>query len=250
MEPNPGRVPTPASQGGRAHIIESTEGVPTCRRILTLAIDVGTGSVRAALVDRRGHIEAFASRPHEQIVLRYGWSEQKPEEWWQGVVASVREALGKIPSASSRVAAVAVCGQMHGTVLIDDDGQLARETAPLWNDKRAQEFVDAFRREHAAKDYLPLTANPPAAPWPAFKLQWFKTYEEATYRRTSTVLMPKDYINFRLTGERAFNLTEASLSFLMDPSRYDWSPRMLELLGLDAALLPAHPPAHRESWAT
>ena len=205
---------------------------------LTLAIDVGTGSVRAALVHRRGRIEAFASRAHEQIVLRYGWSEQKPEEWWQGVVASVRQVLEKVSSAAARIEAVAVCGQMHGTVLVDDDGRLTRETAPLWNDKRAQGFVDAFRAGHPPNEYLPLTGNPPAAPWPAFKLQWFKAHEEAVYRRTRTVLMPKDYINFRLTGERAFDLTEASLSFLMDPSRYAWSPRMLELLGLDAALLP------------
>jgi xylulokinase len=205
---------------------------------LTLAIDVGTGGVRAALVDRKGTIAAFDHRAHEQIVPRYGWSEQRPADWWQGAVASVRGVLDKVPGGASRVAAIAVCGQMHGTVLLDDDGHLTRETVPLWNDKRAQEFVDVFSQAHAVADYLPLTANPPAAPWPAFKLQWFQRYEPETYRRTSTVLMPKDYINFQLTGERAFDLTEASLSYLMDPATYRWSPTMVSLLGLDAAKLP------------
>jgi len=88
---------------------------------LTLAVDVGTGGVRAALVDRQGTIIAFDHRAHEQIVPRYGWSEQRPAEWWEGTAGSVRGVLDKVPGAASRVAAVAVCGQMHGTVLLDDE---------------------------------------------------------------------------------------------------------------------------------
>jgi xylulokinase len=205
---------------------------------LVLAVDVGTGSVRAALVDRRGFITAFENRTHEQIVPRFGWSEQRPREWWEGTVASVRAVLDKVPGAARRVAAVAVCGQMHGTVLLDDDGRLVRETVPLWNDKRTRELVTAFQEKHAAASYLPITANPPAPAWPAFKLQWFQRHEEETYRRAKTVLMPKDYVNFRLTGVRAFDITEASLSFLMDARTWDWSPEMFDLLGLDRAKLP------------
>jgi xylulokinase len=207
-------------------------------RDLTLAIDVGTGGVRSALVDQQGTILALEHRPHEQIVPRYGWSEQLASQWWAGTVSSTRAVLDRVPGAAGRVAAVAVCGQMHGTVLLDEAGELARDAVPLWNDKRAQELVDEFSRDHAVADYLPLTANPPAAPWPAFKLQWFQRHEPETYRRTATVLMPKDFINFRLTGERAFDLTEASLSYLMDPVTCDWSPRMVSLLGLDRAKLP------------
>lgn len=205
---------------------------------LTLAIDVGTGSVRAALVDRRGNIAAFDNRTHEQIVPRFGWSEQRPAQWWEGTVASVRGVLGKVPEAASRVAAVAVCGQMHGTVLLDDDGRLVRETAPLWNDKRAQELVVAFRESHPARDYLAVTANPPAPAWPGLKLQWFQRHEPDVYRRTRTVLMPKDWINFRLTGVRALDITEASLTFMMDAQTWNWSAVMLELLGVDGRKLP------------
>lgn len=209
---------------------------------LTLAIDVGTGSVRAALVDRLGNIAAFDNRTHEQIVPRFGWSEQRPAEWWEGAVASMRGVLAKVPSAASRVAAVAVCGQMHGTVLLDDDGRLVRETAPLWNDKRSQDLVVAFRNAHRPEEYLPITGNPPAPAWPAFKLQWFQRHEEDVYRRTTTVLMPKDWINFRLTGVRAFDITEASLTFLMDARTWSWSPTMFDMLGVDGRKLP---PIHR-----
>jgi len=212
------------------------------QRDLTLAVDVGTGSVRAALVDSRGFIAAFDNREHEQIVPRFGWSEQRPAEWWDGAIASIRGVLGKVPGAPARVAGVAVCGQMHGTVLLDEDGRLVRETAPLWNDKRTQDLVAAFRERHPADSYLPWTANPPAPAWPGFKLQWFQRHEEEVYRRIATVLMPKDWINFRLTGVRAMDITEASLSFLMDARTFTWSQDLLDLLGLDGRKLP---PLHR-----
>ena len=205
---------------------------------LTLAIDVGTGSVRAALVDLAGNITAFDNREHEQIVPRYGWSEQRPAEWWEGTVASVRGVLAKVPRAASRVAAVAACGQMHGTVLLDDDGRLVRETATLWNDKRAQEFVVAFRERHPDGAYMQITGSPPAPAWPGLKLQWFQRYEPDVYERTATLLMPKDWVNFRLTGARALDVTEASLTFMMDARTWTWSPEMLDLLGVDGAKLP------------
>ena len=112
-----------------------------------LTIDVGTGSVRAALVDGRGKVLTIAAREHEQIVPQFGWSEQRPDEWWAGVVAAVRQVLSDAPDARSRIAAVSACGQMHGTVLVDDRGVLARETAPLWNDKRTVGHVEAFERK-------------------------------------------------------------------------------------------------------
>jgi len=205
---------------------------------LMLAVDVGTGSVRAALVDRRGTIVAFDQHTHEQIIPRFGWAEQRAADWWQGTTVAVRGVLEKVPGAVSRVAGVAVCGQMNGTVLLDDDGRLTRETVPLWNDKRAQDLVVAFREKHPTGAYLALTGNPPAPAWPGLKLQWFQLHEEETYRKTTTVLTPKDYVNYRLTGVRAFDLTEASLSFMMDVRTCDWSPTMLDLLGVDRRKLP------------
>jgi xylulokinase len=203
-----------------------------------LAVDIGTGSVRAALVDSRGAIVSLTAREHEQIVPRYGWSEQRPADWWQGAAGAIREVLDSIPNAAANVAAVCACGQMHGTVLIDVDGQLTCETAPLWNDKRTLAQVAAFRADHSAASYLPLTANPATPAWPGFKLQWLKQYEPNAYERATTVFMPKDYINFRLTGERAWDWSDASTSFLMDPQTRTWSQPMLDALQLDGRKLP------------
>ncbi len=204
---------------------------------LFLAIDVGTGSVRAALVDTKGRILAVCSREHEQIVPRFGWSEQRPEDWWSGVVAAIRQVFAEVPAAQSRVAAVAACGQMHGTVLVGSGGELVRETAPLWNDKRTVDYVTAFEATHAPADYLADSANPPTPAWPGFKLQWLRDNDPAAYRRTAAVLMPKDYVNLRLTGEIAMDRNDGGASFLMDPRTGDWSPKMVGLLGLDGGKL-------------
>ncbi len=206
-------------------------------RDLYLAIDVGTGSLRAALVDRKGTILAIASREHEQIVPQFGWSEQRPADWWAGTVEAIREVLTRVEDAPARVAALCACGQMHGTVLIDDDGQLAREAAPLWNDKRTLADVEAFATLHGPDEYLARTANPPSPAWPAFKLRWIAEHDPAALAAARTVLMPKDWINFKLTGVRAQDPTEASMSFLMDAATGDWSDALLALTGVPRALL-------------
>ena len=198
-----------------------------------LTIDVGTGSVRAALVDGRGKVLTIAAREHEQIVPQFGWSEQRPDEWWAGVVAAVRQVLSDAPDARSRIAAVSACGQMHGTVLVDDRGVLARETAPLWNDKRTVGHVEAFERRHRPETYLADSANPATPAWPGFKLQWLRDRDPEAWRRTAAVLMPKDYVNLKLTGEIAMDRTDGGASFLMDPRTGQWSDRMLSLLDLE-----------------
>lgn len=204
---------------------------------LTLAIDVGTGSVRSALVDSKGKILVIVAREHEQIVTQFGWSEQRPDDWWQGVVATIREVLDKVPQAHSNIDAIAACGQMHGTVLVTDAGKLVRDTAPLWNDKRTASYVAAFERLHRPETYLADSANPATPAWPGFKLQWLRDNDPDAYQRTAAVLMPKDYINLRLTGEIAMDRTDGGASFLMDPMTGEWSEKMIGLLGLDRAKL-------------
>jgi xylulokinase len=207
-------------------------------RDLFLAIDVGTGSCRAALVDAGGRIHAIAHREHDQIVPRHGWSEQRPADWWAGTVHSIRAALAEMPGAAARVAAICACGQMHGAVLVDAEGRLTRETAPLWNDKRTVPQVEAFLASGAAPEALALTANAPAPAWPAFKLKWLMENDPQAVERAAHLLMPKDWINLNLPGIAAQDVTEASLSFLMDWRARDWSPRLVDLTGLPRRLLP------------
>ena len=208
------------------------------KKDLLLAIDVGTGSVRAALITLSGETVAFSAQEHDQIVPQFGWSEQRPESWWQGAVASVRTVLGKIDQAGGRVAGVAACGQMHGTVLIDGDGRLVMDSVPLWNDKRTREIVEDFQRTHDTKRLLPIVGNPPTVAFAAFKLMWIRRHEPQAYEAARTLLMPKDYINFRLTGVRAMDVSEASCNYLLDIRKRAWSEEVVSLLGLDLKKLP------------
>lgn len=205
---------------------------------LFLTIDVGTGSVRAALVDTNGKVLTIATREHEQIVPQFGWAEQRPADWWNGVVGTIRQVLDTVPDARSRISIVSACGQMHGTVLVDDQAKLARDTAPLWNDKRTVAYVEAFEKMHRPETYLADSANPATPAWPGFKLQWLRDNDRQAWARTAAVLMPKDFINLKLTGEIAMDRNDGGASFLMNPETGEWSDRMIGLLGLDRAKLP------------
>lgn len=212
-----------------------TEGAP---KDLTLAVDVGTGSVRAALVDACGTILAIEAVEGHQSVPAFGWAEQSAEDWWNGVVRATRAVLDCVPGASARVEAVCACGQMHGTVLVDADGRPTRDAVPLWNDKRTLAEVASFEASHRPEDYLAATGNPATPAWPGFKLAWLRRHDPDAYCRATHVLMPKDFVNFRLTGVRAMDRGDASLSFLMDPRTGAWSPSMAETLGVDPGKLP------------
>ena len=213
------------------------------KKDLLLAFDVGTGSVRAALVAQTGKILAFTAKELDQVIPQFGWSQQSPRIWWDGLVFSIRSVLGRVAQSADRIAAIAGCGQMHGAVLVDSAGELVLEEVPLWNDKRTRELVDRFSAERDTEALLPIVANPPTVAWPAFKLAWIKQHQPKAYDAARTVLMPKDYINFKLTGERRIDLCEASCSYMFDIRSSDWSEKILKLLGLDPSKLPLVSPA-------
>ena len=207
-------------------------------RDLLLAIDVGTGSVRAALLTVDGQTVAFAAEEHEQIVPQFGWSEQRPADWWAGAVAVIRRVLHDVPGGAGRVAAIGACGQMHATVLVDGDGRPAVDAVPLWNDKRNRAELDRFMAGQPWRDLLPLAGNPPSVAWWGFKLQWLQAHRAEAYARARLVLSPKDWINFRLTGAVATDAPEASCTYLFDVATGQWSGALARRLGIDPALLP------------
>lgn len=204
----------------------------------TIAIDIGTGSTRAALMGPQGQVLAVAAREYAQITPAFGWSEQRPADWWEAAVSALREVTEIARTRNHVIEAVCACGQMHGTVLVDADGQPTRETVPLWNDKRTMDQVRRFEEREQIMDWLKLTGNPPTPAWPAFKLQWLREHDPAAWARTATVMMPKDYINLCLTGERAMDWTDAACSFLVDAASGAWSERVFDHLGLDMAMMP------------
>ncbi|WP_062229169.1 xylulokinase [Aureimonas frigidaquae] len=201
----------------------------------SIAIDIGTGSTRAALMGMDGRVITIAARPYDQIVPAFGWSEQRPDDWWAAAVETLRTVTDHARAEGISIESVCACGQMHGTVLVDADGQPARDTVPLWNDKRTLDYVTRFERQEKSANWLALTANPPTPAWPAFKLQWLRDHDPAAYARATTVMMPKDYVNLRLTGRRAMDWTDAACSFLVNSETRQWSRRVFERLGLDIA---------------
>ena len=212
--------------------------MPSATKDLFLAIDVGTGSVRAALMDLNGQMVAFHAAEHDQQVPHFGWSQQRPSDWWKGVVLCIRAVLEKTDNAASRIIAVACCGQMHGTVLLDTSSVPVVDYAPLWNDKRTRGVLDQFLEQHDQEKLLPIAGNPAATAWPGFKLLWFKQEHPDVYRQTKSVLIVKDYINFRLTGNQAIDHPEASTTYLYDIEERTWSPSLVQILGLDERILP------------
>ncbi|MDZ4393185.1 xylulokinase [Cypionkella sp.] len=200
-------------------------------RDLILTVDVGTGSVRAGLVTGAGDIVALASVAHDTSYPRHGWVEQRPADWWNGAVQAIREVLA-MADPSDTVAAVVCCGQMHAPVLIDAAGALVLHSVPLWNDKRATKVAADLNAGPIA------SVNPATSAWPGVKLHWLAQTDPATLARAVLLLMPKDYLNFRLTGEAAMDWSEAGSSFLSDPAQRTWSAQAARNLGLDPGILP------------
>lgn len=205
---------------------------------LFLAIDIGTGSVRTALFHRSGQMLALHARRHDQIVPGFGLAEQRPADWWDGAVESIRRVLETTKGAARRVGAISACGQMHGTVLVDDKGELVLDSVQLWNDKRPSEEVSAFASAHDADALWPIAANPPSVAWPGFKLKWIARNQPEALARAASLLMPKDYVNFRLTGTLGMDESDASCTYLWNARSGDWSSELTSLLGVDARLLP------------
>jgi xylulokinase len=203
-----------------------------------LAIDIGTQSSRAAILTAEGETLALVSRPHSMATPRPGWAEQNPEHWWEATVDNVRDVLSQSDGRVG-IAAVAVCGQMHGTVPVARDGTALTPAVQLWCDKRAAGIAEEISAAHDPAALMGMAGNIPTAAWSGFKMAWMRRYQPEIYDQAWAILTPKDFVNLRLTGEIGTDRTEASGSFLMDVQSAEWSSTLIALLGLEAEKLPA-----------
>jgi xylulokinase len=203
-----------------------------------LGVDVSTTATKALLLDEKGTVVAIASTPHTLSMPRPLWSEQNPEEWWQAATASIRLVLLKAGFGGEAVAAVGLTGQMHGLVLLDDSGQVVRP-AILWNDQRTgKQCVDI--RNRLGKDHLiQITGNDALTGFTAPKVLWVQQNEPEVYAKARHILLPKDYVRFRLTGEFAMDKADGSGTILFDLKTRNWSTEVLTALGIPAGWLPA-----------
>lgn len=197
-----------------------------------LGIDLGTSSVKAVLIDDTGAVRASASSPLDVSHPKPRWSEQDPATWWTATEAAVAGVLEGVDA--RRVAAIGLSGQMHGATLLDADDAILRP-AILWNDTRADleclalENVPGFRE---------ITGNVAFPGFTAPKLAWVRTHEPEVFARVAKVLLPKDYLRFRLTGEYMTDASDAAGTLWLDVGKRQWSDAMLAATGLDRSHMP------------
>jgi len=204
-----------------------------------LGIDIGTGGSRALLVDERGGVRAGFTAPHEDMRMeRPLWAEQRPENWWDAAVDAIRGVLSQAGVAGSEVKGIGLSGQMHGLVILDEGGAVIRPSL-IWCDQRSQPQVDAVNARIGRENVLRYIANPVLTGFTLPKLLWVRDHEPANFARVRKMLLPKDYVRFRLTGEFASEVSDASGTAVFDVVNRRWSFEMMDGLGLDRAILPA-----------
>ncbi len=206
--------------------------------MVVLGIDVGTGGTRALLIDERGRVVASATEEHEPFASpRIGWAEQKPEDWWRACGISVRKALAAANLKGEDVACVGFSGQMHGAVMLDAADLVVRP-ALIWCDVRTEKQCRDFTRKTGAERLIRLVCNPALPNFTLTKFLWVRENEPENWRRVRSVMLPKDYVRFRLTGGRAIDMADASGTLLLDVANRRWSREVLEAAEIDASILP------------
>jgi xylulokinase len=201
---------------------------------LLLGLDVGTGGARAVAVEESGNVVAEASSEYPLMSPRPGWTEQDPQDWWEGA----REALGKVAAeVEDEVVGLGLTGQMHGSVFLDASAQVIRP-ALLWNDQRTEEQCRKITQAVGRERLLGLAGNPALTGFQAPKILWLKDEEPENYSRVARVLLPKDYIRLRLTGEYATDASDAAGTLLLDVRERDWSAEILDALEIPLKWMP------------
>ena len=200
-----------------------------------IGIDLGTSAVKLLLVDGVGKICGTVSRDYPLFFPHPGWSEQNPEDWWAAVQDGLKELTRDIDV--SQVAGVGCGGQMHGLVILDEDDRVIRP-AILWNDGRTYKEVDYLNNVIGKKKLSQLTANIAFAGFTAPKLLWVQKNEPENFRRIRRIMLPKDFINYKLTGVHACDYSDASGMLLLDVEHKCWSREMLDICGVSEGQMP------------
>jgi xylulokinase len=203
---------------------------------LFLGLDIGTSGVKAILVSETGEVEASATTPLDLATPRPGWAEQDPESWWQASLASLRQVLAATDA--SRVAAVGLSGQMHSSVFLDGAGKVIRP-ALLWCDGRTTAECAEITERVGGEDRLrDLASNPALEGFTLPKVLWLRNHEPDAFARLATVLLPKDYLRYRLTGAIATEPSDASATLMYDTARLRWSDDILRAVDLPGTIVP------------
>ena len=203
-----------------------------------LGIDVGTGGTRALVIDEAGRVISSATEEHRVFASpQIGWAEQNPCDWWRACGLAVTTALAQGHLRGDQIACVGLSGQMHGAVLLDEQARVVRP-ALIWCDVRSEKQSRDLTARLGTERLIQLTCNPALANFTLTKCLWVRENEASNWSRVCSLLLPKDYVRFELTGERATDVADASGTLLLDVAHRRWSKEMLDLVQMDESLLP------------
>jgi xylulokinase len=204
-----------------------------------LGIDVGTGGTRALIIDEAGRVLASATEQHQPFASpQIGWAEQDPRDWWRACGRAVPKALSQSRLRGDQIACVGLAGQMHGAVLLDEAAEIVRP-ALIWCDVRTEKQCRELTAKIGAQRLIQLTCNPALSNFTLTKCLRVRENEPANWDRVRSVMLPKDYVRFRLTGERATDVADASGTLLLDVTNRRWSKEILQAVGMDESILPS-----------
>src|ERR1700734_2204732 len=205
---------------------------------MLLGIDVGTGGTRAVLIDRAGKVLASFASEHAPIHSEHiGWAEQNPEDWWRAAREAIAGAMAATKLTGAEIEAVGLTGQMHGCVMLDTNGKVLRP-ALIWCDQRTQPQCDWLTEKIGFERLIELTCNPALPNFTLTKLLWGREHQPAIFAKIAHVLCPKDYVRYRLTGEFAMDMQEASGTLLLDVTNRRWSEEGAAVAGVPRACVP------------
>ena len=199
-----------------------------------LGIDVGTSGVRCIAIDHQGAVRAEASVEHPSSSPRPGWSEQRPEDWWEGARRAIAEVASNV---GGDIVGLGLTGQMHGAVFLDQADHVIRP-ALLWNDQRTAAQCEAITERVGAHRLIEIAGNPALTGFQAPKILWLRDEEAKSYARLHSVLLPKDYLRLWLTGEKATDASDASGTLLLDLKERGWSREIVDALEVPIEWLP------------
>lgn len=200
-----------------------------------IGADLGTSALKLLLTDRSGRILKEVSRTYPISFPAPGWSEQLPDDWWDAFISGTAELISGIDP--KKVEAIGVGGQMHGLVILDSDGKVIRP-AILWNDGRTGRETDYLNNVIGRQTLSDETGNVAFAGFTAPKLLWLRKNEPDSFARISKLMLPKDYITYRLTGRHCTDYSDASGTLLLDVRHRCWSERMLEICSVSRSIMP------------
>jgi xylulokinase len=204
-----------------------------------LGIDVGTSGTKALLIDasKNGEVVASCTKTYPLYTPRPLWAEQEPEDWWQATISAIRQLLEDSGAEPKQVKGIGLSGQMHGSVFLDENNEVIRP-AILWCDQRTQAECDWIMDTVGREKTIELISNPVLTGFTAGKIIWLRNNEPEAYKQVRKVLLPKDYIRFKLTGEYATEVSDASGTALFNVVKREWAWEMLDAVGIPREWMP------------